>query len=260
MKNNSITEKSDPFEIFNYKNLGSVRTALDEYGNPLFCLVDVCSILNIKNSSRVNERLLDPGVHTMNLGVRTGTKRDGTPSIQNLRATFIDQGNLFKILFTSRKPEAQEFANWVCYVVLPSIAKTGSYSLRENNMSEIEMIHSISGEIIKHGKEMVRINKDIENINMQILMHESTLHIHEEKIDIVTEEGFFSISTFAKIVGLPVSLETARELGIEATKLCEDRGIMVSSIPHQIFGRVHIYPYKILREIFDDYIVKCANC
>ena len=251
MKNNEITEKSNPFEIFNYKNLGSVKTTIDENGNPWFCLNDVCEVLQLSTITKVTDRLNPKGLSSIQVLTNGGP--------QNM--IFVDEGNLYMAIGRSRKPEAQPFMEWVYREVLPMIRRTGSYHMPNNKaMTEIEMIHTISGEVIKHGKEMVRINKDIENINMQILMHESTLHIHEEKIDIVTEEGFFSISTFAKIVGLPVSLETARELGIEATKLCEDRGIMVSSIPHQIFGRVHIYPYKILREIFDDYIVKCANC
>lgn len=35
MSNNNLINLNDgKFEIFNYKNLGSVRTTLDEYGNP----------------------------------------------------------------------------------------------------------------------------------------------------------------------------------------------------------------------------------
>lgn len=60
---NDVTPNgSNPFEIFNYKNLGTVRTKLDGQGNPWFCLVDVCSILGIKNNRDLNSRLSDPYV------------------------------------------------------------------------------------------------------------------------------------------------------------------------------------------------------
>ena len=69
MNNNNLTNtnQGNPFAIFNYQNLGQVRVATLETGEPLFCLLDVCNILGIKNSSRVMERLLPKGVHTMNL-------------------------------------------------------------------------------------------------------------------------------------------------------------------------------------------------
>ena len=57
---NLLTDGNNPFEIFNYKNLGSVRTKIDEHGNPWFCLLDVCNILGIKNSTRTMERLDTP--------------------------------------------------------------------------------------------------------------------------------------------------------------------------------------------------------
>ena len=60
MNNATPNGNNNPFEIFNYKNLGSVRTRLDEHGNPWFCLLDVCNILGIKNNSQLSERLADP--------------------------------------------------------------------------------------------------------------------------------------------------------------------------------------------------------
>lgn len=43
-------EANDPFEIFNYKNLGKVRTRFDESGEPWFCLQDICLYIRNKKS------------------------------------------------------------------------------------------------------------------------------------------------------------------------------------------------------------------
>ena len=94
--NNLINLNADKFEIFNYKNLGSVRTTLDEYGNPWFCLNDVADILQLSNSRMINERLNPKGVSL----IYTPTNGGG----QNL--TFIDEGNLYMAIGRSRKPEA----------------------------------------------------------------------------------------------------------------------------------------------------------
>ena len=44
-------------QIFGSKNFGSLRVALNEKGETLFCLVDVCKALGIGNPSDVKKRL-----------------------------------------------------------------------------------------------------------------------------------------------------------------------------------------------------------
>ena len=125
--NNITMNGNNPFEIFNYKNLGSVRTRLDEHGNPWFSLLDVCNILGIKDSYTVADRLFDPGKVLTQVGVQTGFKADGTPALQYVSMTFIDEGNLYKVIMGSRKPEAEAFQRWICYEVIPMIRRTGAY-------------------------------------------------------------------------------------------------------------------------------------
>ena len=60
MKSNYLIEGSKS-ELFNYKNLGSVRVQLDKNGNPWFCLSDVCSILGIINNRDLTNRLNPDG-------------------------------------------------------------------------------------------------------------------------------------------------------------------------------------------------------
>lgn len=40
---------------------------------------------------------------------------------------FISEPNLYKLIFQSRKPEAEKFADWVMYEVLPAIVYKGVY-------------------------------------------------------------------------------------------------------------------------------------
>ena len=46
---------------------------------------------------------------------------------------FVDEAGMYKILMKSRKAVAEEFQDWVSEQVLPSIRKTGSYSVNQNN-------------------------------------------------------------------------------------------------------------------------------
>ena len=48
---------ANDFELFNNKNLGSVRTALDQDGNIWFVAKDVCDVLGIVNNRDAMSRL-----------------------------------------------------------------------------------------------------------------------------------------------------------------------------------------------------------
>lgn len=100
--------------IFNF-NQNQVRTQTinDE---PWFCLIDTCDALSIKQC-RI-DRLSGNGL----------IKNQLTDNLGRLQETyFINEPNLYRLIFRSNKPQAQAFADWVYSEVLPSIRKTGSY-------------------------------------------------------------------------------------------------------------------------------------
>lgn len=105
-------------QIFKNDEFGEVRTVTIN-NEPMFCLVDVCRVLDISNSRDAKTRLNKKGV------VITDTLTKGGMQ----KSTFINEGNLYKVIFQSRKPNAEKFTEWVTDEVLPTIRKTGSYNL-----------------------------------------------------------------------------------------------------------------------------------
>ena len=161
INNNLIDKGKKQFEIFNYNNLGQVRVQVDKNGNPWFCLNDVCSILQISNPRNLVSRIDRPHVHTIDMGINTAVKADGTPVIQNIPMNFISEAGLYQAIGNSRKPEAKVFMNWVFGEVLPMIRKTGMY-MTENVWDMIYEDPRAMGElIIKYAEEREkRINAE----------------------------------------------------------------------------------------------------
>ncbi len=91
----------------------------DERGNPWFVAADVCGALDIGNSSDAISRLDDD-----ELGVAT---TEGNAGKRNVR--IVNESGLYSLILTSRKEDAKRFKRWVTREVLPSIRKTGNYSL-----------------------------------------------------------------------------------------------------------------------------------
>ena len=115
----------EAIKIFENDRFGEVRVA-GTSENPLFCLVDVCRVLEIKNPRDCKSRLKPEGV-VLTDGVSKTTNQYGITTEQEVTLTFINEQNLYKVIMRSDKPQAEPFQGWVCGEVLPSIRKHGAY-------------------------------------------------------------------------------------------------------------------------------------
>ncbi|EQA3509775.1 phage antirepressor KilAC domain-containing protein [Campylobacter jejuni] len=109
--------------ILKNENFGEVRVAYKENG-PLFCLSDVCKILDIQNTTDVKNAILREfelsrlNLHSFDTGF--GVKE----------FTMIDEAQLYYVMNNSRSKNAKPFRMWVNKEVLPSIRKNGEYNLK----------------------------------------------------------------------------------------------------------------------------------
>lgn len=130
-------------KIFENKEFGEIRTAVVE-DEPMFCLTDVCRALGITHITDVKSRLRKDGVGTSEVIDSLGRKQT---------AIFVNESNLYKVIFQSRKEAAERFTDWVTSEVLPSIRKTGGYQkpLTPQEMMRLQlgMIDDVSDRVTK---------------------------------------------------------------------------------------------------------------
>lgn len=111
----------DNITIFDNEKFGTMRTK--EINQEIyFNLSDVCRALEIKNVGNVKTRLNGDGIRTMDTVDLLGRKQE---------MTFINESNIYKCIFQSRKKSAEEFTDWVTGEILPSIRKHGAYMTNE---------------------------------------------------------------------------------------------------------------------------------
>lgn len=104
-------------QIFSSEQFGKIR-AVEIEGEPWFCLADICEPLGLR-ATRCRERLKQEGVRTMDTPTKSG--------IQGM--LWVSEGNLYRAIFQSKKPESEAFTDWVTEEVLPALRKHGTYSL-----------------------------------------------------------------------------------------------------------------------------------
>lgn len=115
--------------IFENAEFGSIRT-IEENGKILFCGKDIAEALGYDQPHKAIDRHCKSGM------VRT------VPHPQSLEKTidmkFVTEGDLYRLIANSKLSTAEKFERWVFDEVLPTIRKTGSYSVNPSPLSKSE--------------------------------------------------------------------------------------------------------------------------
>lgn len=104
-------------KIFNFENQEVRMQVIDD--EPWFVAKDVCEILDIKNVS--------DAVNKLKQGFKTTVALTDSGSNYKTNALAINEAGMYKLIFKSRKQEAERFSDWIAGDVLPSIRKHGGY-------------------------------------------------------------------------------------------------------------------------------------
>ena len=142
----------DNLQVFQNKEFGSIRT-VQLNNEPYFCMADICKALDISNISQAKTRLREDGVITNEVIDSLGRKQ---------QANFINESNMYKLIFQSRKESAERFTDWVTSEVLPAIRQTGQYQM-QNLSDEMKAI-------LMHDEKIVKMDKRIFNLESNMVI------------------------------------------------------------------------------------------
>lgn len=126
----------------NSEEFGDIRTAEID-GKPYFVGTDVAKALGYSNPRKA---ILD---HCKGV-----TKRD-TPTSSGIQSmSYINEGDLYRLIMKSKLPSAEKFESWVMDEVLPTIRKTGSY---QKPLTTVEQIQVIATGFLDHEERLNRL-------------------------------------------------------------------------------------------------------
>lgn len=156
MKNND-KNKGKELQIFNNPEFGEVRTTVID-GEPWFVGKDVAVALGYaKPENAISNHVDDED--------KTSTLIQGSGSNYKSKAILINESGLFSLVLGSKLPSAKQFKHWVTSEVLPTIRKTGSYSMKQKEQAEQDKTREMRAEamlrnsISKQAKIMMEIAK-----------------------------------------------------------------------------------------------------
>jgi prophage antirepressor-like protein len=122
-------------QIFDNPQFGNIRTVANEQGEPLFCLSDLCKVIDLTNPSSVKSRLDNGDVQLVDLYALNCIEVAG-----NSMANFVNESGFYDVLLQSSSPKVRPFRKWVTSEVLPAIRKSGGYMLARDDETPEELM------------------------------------------------------------------------------------------------------------------------
>ena len=108
-------------QLFDYNGF-QVR-AVEQNGDFWFIAKDVCDVLELTNAREAIKSLDDDEKSSVRISDGT-SKLGGNPNFN-----VINESGIYTLIMRSNKPEAKRFRKWVTGKVLPTLFRTGFYSL-----------------------------------------------------------------------------------------------------------------------------------
>lgn len=207
---------------------GELRVTRNEKGELLFCLKDVCNSLGLQvgatakrlggdiNLTNVSKETNNyPYLSSINVGVVTGKKSDGTNAIQTIAMYFVTEPDLYRCIFQSRKPTARKFQDWVFNDVLPSLRTTGAYVVTKEEDSEEDII---ARGLIAAKAALARREERIKELECENSQSKQVIEVQSERIAKDAPKVEYYDQTLAA-ENMLTTRQIANELGITPNEL-----------------------------------------
>lgn len=107
--------------VFNNAEFGNVRT-IEINGEPWFVGKDVAESLGYTNPTKAMQDHIDKEDLSFNETLKLSRQAG---------AWLINESGVYALIFGSKLPNARKFKHWVTSEILPTIRKTGSYSIAQ---------------------------------------------------------------------------------------------------------------------------------
>lgn len=218
-------------QIFNNPQFGQVRT-LEVNNLPYFVGRDIATALGYSNPVSAISQHVDI----------EDIVKHAIPDSQgfNQKTTLINESGVYSLVFGSKLPTAKAFKRWVTSEVLPSIRKSGSYSL-ETSLSPAELLLRQSQLLVENERKMQELESK-----------QKTLESELAEVKQRTTANLDQSTIVAYVSRNAIKLDVTRygAMGKKASSLCKKRGIEVTKINDVRWGLVSVYPDSILDEVF----------
>jgi len=140
-------------------NRDHLRTDIDADNTTWFCLADICEQVDYKKTSSALDLISQRAV----------SKRGITDAYgRNQEAIFVTESGMYQFLMRCHLPRAEAFSDWVTETVLPTIRKTGSYSVQQTQPAYAAMPAWAEALLQQMGGGLIQVRHDLAELEAKI--------------------------------------------------------------------------------------------
>ena len=235
--------------VFENPEFGTVRTTIDEKGEPWFCAKDLCDVLGYKRADNAVRQHVNPSDALKQCVARIAKNRYGecNGKMQVVPMIFVNESGFYALVLGSKLATAVKFKDWVTSVVLPQIRKTGGYIPVKEGESEEETI--------RNAEEILRatLKKKEELLEQQKkLLEESRIQLAASRTQL--EKSKVLLEQKTKLIG-EQDVEIRRLNGVvdEQVVNIARKGENIIHLEHQVDG---LMP----KAIYSDNVLDSVSC
>jgi prophage antirepressor-like protein len=224
-----------------------VRVLTFDDGHTEWVAKDVCLVLGILNVAQAARRLKtnEKGVYSID-----------TPGGRQEMVTVTEPG-LYRLIFRSDKPEAERFQKWVFNDVLPSIRKTGSYSVHQSAIEDYPELKAI----VQLAEGLAETRKIADAAHAQAQAAELRAVHAEGKADLaIATQHILTIRDYVHLHNLRHQLSPAaqRDYGRYLTEYCLERNIPVRAVPvaDRPYASEHGYHVQVITDTLHNWLFR----
>ena len=203
-------------QIFSSSEFGQIRTVIID-SKPWFVASDVASALGYSNPRKA---VID---HCKGVTKRDTPTSSGTQSI-----SYINEGDVYRLIMKSKLPSAEKFESWVMDEVLPSIRKSGGYIAGQENMTDDELLEKA---ILVAQKKIAERDRKIQQLEVEALEMNKTISEMKPKVNYV--------DTILQSDGTVTVTQIAQDYGMSAKKF--NKVLQNLSIQRRVNGQWILY-------------------
>lgn len=131
----------------------------DVNSEPWWVLLDVCKAIGYNSVQNANKLVWGDDKQKLLIVDSLG---------RNQETWFVNESGLYSFLMRCQSDNAQTFARWVTKEVLPSIRKTGQYSVTQAPKSELDIIQAMLDSMRANEKRLLAVESGIAQVQTQL--------------------------------------------------------------------------------------------
>lgn len=229
-------KSSGKISVFSNPQFGEIRTAVSKDGEPMLCAKDVAKALGYIDTADAISRHCKSGKKVFHPHAN---------GIGGVNMLYITERDVYRLIMRSNLPEAENFQDWVCDEVLPSIRKTGQYSIKP--LTPAQQLLANAQMLVEMEQRQIEIQTQQALLDQRQTITENRMNEIETR---VRDNGFMAVIGFANIHHLKLGNKTLQKLGKQCSAWCRRMGITPEQTRHDKWGSVNTYPMQALRDVF----------